>query len=67
MPDEELNEILRSEQDRITIQPAPDIAPNAWRAHCEGCSRSFVVYVPQDFWILCPSCSNARKPTVEEK
>jgi len=63
----ELDGILKDEAEgQITMESALDIAPNAWRANCRGCSRSFILYFPQDFWVLCPLCSNARKP-IEEK
>ena len=55
-----MNEI----QCRITIVPAPDIAPSAYRGHCEHCAKEFVAYFPRDFWLICPSC---QKPGTPEK
>ncbi len=49
----------------IIIIEAPDLGPNVWRANCGECSKSFVVYAPDEI-VKCPACGYEDYPIVEK-
>jgi len=51
----------------ITIEPAPDIGSNKYRAHCGICSRTFIVNFPQNTLVVCPSCAAIKYPEWADK
>lgn len=58
---------MRDEMDNpITIEPAPDLGKYKYRAHCEVCTRTFVINFPQNTLVVCPSCGTIKTPEWED-
>ena len=50
----------------ITIEAAPDLGKDKYRANCGVCSRSFIINFPRNTLVICPSCGTIKTPEWED-